>query len=81
MKYLIQINYYNPILNIGLEDIRNAWFFHSDYSPIKLKTIIHQGLLVYRFPSSGKRISYLSLKKGLVKKKIIIRLPLQLLPF
>jgi len=34
-------------------------------NPVELKTVIHQGNLYYRIPSSGKRISYRTLKKGL----------------
>jgi hypothetical protein len=81
MKLLITIKYFHSGLNIGLEDIRNAWLLIEGRPPVKLKTTIHQGLLSYRIPVSGKRISYLLLKKGLIKKRIIIQLPLQLLPF
>jgi hypothetical protein len=49
--------------------------------PVKLKTIIYQGLLTYRLPVSGKRISYRTLKKGLIKKKIILQQSLYILPF
>ena len=81
MKFLIEIKYFHPELNIGLENIRSAWLLADINNPIELKTIIHQGLLSYRLPDSGRRISYRTLKKGLIKKKIIIRLPLNLLPF
>jgi hypothetical protein len=79
MIFLITIKYFHPHLNIGLEDVRNAWLFLGNEPPVKIKTIIHQGLLSYRLPGSGKRISYRSLKNGLVKKQIIIQLPV--LPF
>jgi len=75
----IVINYFNPSLNIGLQDIRNAWFLSE--KPLKLSVSFHRGTLVYRMPGSGKRISYRTLKKGLVKKKIIINQPIYLLPF
>ncbi len=81
MNHLIEIKYFNPGLSIGLENIQNAWLLSGDREPLKLKTIIHQGLLSYRLPVSGKRISYKTLKKGLIKKKIILRLPVYLLPF
>ena len=42
MQFLITIKYFNPRLQIGLEDIRNAWFFPGNENPLKLKTIIHQ---------------------------------------
>ncbi len=81
MKLSIKIKYYHVILFIGLEDVRNAWYLPKDLLPVKLNTIIHQGLLTYRFPPSGKRISYRTLKQGLQKKNLTIHLPIQLLPF
>ena len=68
-------------MQIGIEDIKNAWFLPENEAPVKLNTIVHQGQLTYRFPSSGKRISYRQLKKGLIKKRIIVRQPIELLPF
>jgi hypothetical protein len=75
----IIISYFNPALNIGLQDVRNAWLMNE--TPVKLITTLHQGNLVYRIPRTRKRISYLQLKKGLVKKKITISQPVDLLPF
>jgi hypothetical protein len=75
----VVIKYFHPVYNIGLQDIRNAWLLEKE--PVKLKTTIYRGNLIFRFPVSGKRISYASLKKGLIKKKIILRLPFPLLPF
>lgn len=73
------IKYFHPVYNIGLQDIRNAWLL--DKPPLKLKTTTYRGSLIYRLPGSGKRISYLTLKKGLIKKTIVLRLPFELLPF
>ena len=81
MKLTITIKYFHPALNIGLEDVRNAWLLNGHLPPVKLKTIIHQSLLSYRLPVSGKRISYRTLKKGLIRKQIIIHQPFELLPF
>lgn len=75
----IIIKHFHPRLNVGLQDIRTAWLLYD--SPVKLFTAIHRGNLVYRMPNSGKRISYLTLKKGLIKKRIIIKQELHLLPF
>ncbi len=75
----IIIRYVNPSFNIGLQDVRNAWLLSSQ--PVKLSTSLHQGYLIYRLPGCGKRISYRQLKKGLVKKQIVIRQPLFVLPF
>jgi hypothetical protein len=81
MKFFIEIKYFHPLLKIGLENIKEAWLLYDKNNPVELKTIIHQGNLFYRFPGSGKRISYRTLKKRLVKKTIIIRQPILLLPF
>jgi hypothetical protein len=75
----IVIRYVNPRLNIGLQDVRNAWLLSE--KPVKLITTIHQGSLVYRLPGSRKRISYRVLKKNLTKKEIIIYEPLFVMPF
>jgi hypothetical protein len=77
----ITIKYFHATLNIGLQDVRNAWLLENNQPPVKLKTIIYQGLLAYRLPGTGKRISYRTLKKGLIKKKIIFQQPLYILPF
>lgn len=81
MKFLIEIKYYHPDLKIGLENIKEAWLLLDIKDPIELKTVIHQGNLYYRLPNSGRRISYRTLKKGLIKKNISIVLPGLLLPF
>jgi hypothetical protein len=65
---------------IGLENIKEACLLFDIKKPVELKTIIYQVNLYYRMPNSGKRISYRTLKKGLVKKNIVIRLSM-LLPF
>lgn len=75
----INIKYIHPNLNLGFEDIRNVWLLST--TPIKLSTHIHQGNLVFRLPGSGKHISYKTLKRGLIKKQLVIRMPCQLLPF
>jgi len=80
LNHIITIRYFNPILKIGLQDVRNAWYL-ADQTPIQLTTIIYQGALYFRFPGTGKRVSYKKLKKGLIKKQIILLLPLELLPF
>jgi len=81
MKFIIGIKYFHPGFSIGLEDIRNAWLIPEKGKAIQLKTVIHQGRIHYRMPVSGKRISYHSLKKGLVKQRISIRLQHEALPF
>ena len=80
LNYIVTIRYFNPILKIGLQDVRNAWYLAGQI-PIQLTTTVYQGALYFRFPGSGKRISYKQLKKGLIKKQIDLLFPLELLPF
>lgn len=53
MRFSISIKYYNPGLQIGIEDIKNAWYLPDGAAAVKLSTIVYQGQLAYRFPSSG----------------------------
>jgi len=75
----IRIKYIHLDCNLGIEDIRNVWLLAP--VPVKLTTTIHQGNLFYRMPVSGKRISYRTLKKGLIKKQLVIKIPFRLLSF
>jgi hypothetical protein len=75
----ISIKYINRALNLGIEDVRNVWLLSA--TPVKLTTNIHQGGLIFRLPVFGKRISYKTLKRGLIKKQLAIRKSYQLLPF
>ena len=74
----IVLKYFHPCYNIEVEDIRNVWLLN--HPPVKLPVTLYRGSLVYSLPGSGKRLSYRTLKKGLIKKTIIIRQPVQLLP-
>ena len=68
------IKLFNPKLKIGLVSWREAWLFSGEY-PEKLYTEVHKGKLVLRQRGSFSRISYLQLKKGLIKKIILIKEP------
>lgn len=81
MRTPVCIKYFHPKYCIGLEDVRNAWLLREGQEPVKLKTIIYQGQLTYRLPVSGKRISYLTLKKELIGRKFIIYTEYYVLPF
>jgi len=48
MDHIIKIRYFNPILKIGLQDVRNAWYL-ANQTPIQLTTIIYQGALYFSF--------------------------------
>lgn len=77
----INIRYYYPELHIGFENIQQAWLLTPGKKPVKLKTIIHQGLLTYRLPITGKRISYRSIKGKLITKQFHFFTDDGLLPF
>lgn len=67
---MIILKYWNAQLQIGLADWRNVYQFPQQQLLYKE---IHQGKLCYRLKGSSKRISYDHIKKGLVKKEMIIK--------
>ena len=72
---MIILKYWNEELLIGVADWKNVYQFPQQ---LLLQKEIHQGKLCYRSRGSSKRISYRQLKKGLIKKKMIIK---EVLPF
>ena len=74
MEQKIFVKLYNHKLKIGLVSWREAWLFTSEY-PEKLYTEVHKGKLVFRQRGSSTRISYQQLKKGLIRKQILINEP------
>ena len=66
---MVILKYWNEQLQIGLADWKNVYQFPQQI----LHKEIHQGTLCYRLKGSSKRISYHQLKKGLIKKEIIIK--------
>jgi hypothetical protein len=75
----IVIRYVHPELNPGFEDIRNVWLLSNP--PVLITACLHRGSLGYRLPRSGRRVSYQTLKKGLHKTDLRLRLPFEPLPF
>ncbi|HEX4877221.1 MAG TPA: hypothetical protein VFV31_11165 [Chitinophagaceae bacterium] len=75
----IIIKYFHPVYKLGMQDIRNVWLMAE--TPVRLTTCIHRGNLVFRYPGTGKRISYRLLKQGLIKKTIVLKQRIELLPF
>lgn len=75
----IHLKYIHPALKLGVEDIRTVWLLGN--VPVKLTTATHRGSLVFRWPVSGKRVSYQTLKKGLIKKHLIIKRYYEVIPF
>ncbi len=79
MYRYFQLRYFHPGLNIGMYNLKNVWLLEPE--PLQLTVSVYRGNLIYRVPVTGKRISYRTLKKGLIKKIILIKQPVNLLPF
>lgn len=75
---MIIAKYWNPLLNIAMADRQLVYQFPKK---IQMLREVYRGELYYRVPGSSKRISYKQLKRGLIKKQIIIPEELYLLPF
>jgi len=71
----IQLNYINEGLQIGLVSWREAYLLAPQVVPLLVE--VDRGRLIYRLKGSNRRISYATLKKGLVKKQhtIAINVP------
>ncbi len=67
---MITLKYWNVQLQIGLIDWKNVYQLPQQQL---MQVGIHQGILCYRLKGSTKRISYQQLKKGLIKKQVIIK--------
>ena len=67
---MIILKYWNAQLNIGVANWKNVYQFPQKQI---MQTEIHQGKLCYRLKGSSKRTSYNMIKKGLIKKQIIIK--------
>lgn len=62
---------YNPIHKIAFRDWRTVYLF--DQGIHFLQPELHKGRLVYRLPGTSKRWSYNTLKRGFVRKQMILR--------
>jgi hypothetical protein len=67
---MIILKYWNEHLKIGFANLKKLYQFPQLQ---KMYPEVHQGKLYYRLKGSSKRISYDQVKKGLVKKQIIIK--------
>lgn len=68
MVQTITLKLINEKLHIGLVNWREVYIFYPEV--IQLTAEVDRGRLVYRSKRSKKRISYLQIKKGLIKKTI-----------
>ncbi len=67
MVQKIQLNYINEHLQIGLVNWREAYLLSPQV--LALQVEVDRGRLIYRLKGSNRRISYATIKKGLVKKQ------------
>jgi len=79
MEQTIICKYWNPPLNIAFYSWQQVYMHGSKTTELKVE--VHKGNLVYRMPGSYERISYATIKKGLIRKNISVVVPFQLLPF
>ena len=67
---MIILKYWNQHLQIGMADLKNVYQFPQQE---KMYNEVHQGRLHYRLKGSSKRIIYAQIKKGLIRKNILIK--------
>jgi hypothetical protein len=72
MQQEIKLNFFNEELKIGLASWREAYQLFPVVKQLNLET--YKGRIIYRLKGSSKRISYNRMKKGLVKKSLIIKI-------
>jgi hypothetical protein len=72
MVQTIKLKLINEELQIGLVNWREVYIFFPEV--IQLIPEADRGRLVYRPKGSKKRISYLRIKKGLIKKNYSIQI-------
>lgn len=72
MLQTIKLKLVNENLHIGLVDWRQVYVIYPQV--IQLNPEVDRGRLVYRAKGSKKRISYLQIKKGLIKKNYSIHM-------
>lgn len=65
MVQRIQLKYLNPQMQIGLVSWREVYLLKKQ--PEKLLVEVERGRLIYRARGSSKRISYIQVRKGLIK--------------
>jgi hypothetical protein len=70
MEQKIFFKYINAQLNIGVKDLKTVYLLLPE--PQKLLPQVYKGKLIYRIKGSSKRISYATIKKGLIKKAFSI---------
>ena len=71
MEQKIQLNYINVKLQIGMVNWKEVYLLHPHI--VRLIPEVDKGRLVYRAKGVAKRLSYSQIKRGLIKKSVIIK--------
>lgn len=76
MKSSINIKYFHPEFQIGLEDIRNAWMIVKDKPPVQLKNDYSPGTVIFSLTCFRKTYQLSFPKKRIYKKTNYYRNPI-----
>ena len=74
MLQTVKLKLVNEKLHIGLVNWREVYIFYPKI--IQLNPEVDRGRLVYRSKGSKRRISYIQIKTGLIKKNYSIQIDL-----
>jgi hypothetical protein len=70
----VVLKYWNERLHIALGDWRTIYLLEKGL--VSLIPEVYKGTLVYRAKGSSRRYSYKEIKKGIVKRKLVINIHL-----
>lgn len=74
-QQVIKLRYYHPGLKVAFENWKEIYLIGEGQYFELLSTEVYQGQLVYRVKGSSKRITWRRIKKGLLKKEVLLYLP------
>ncbi|MEJ8819145.1 hypothetical protein [Lacibacter sp. H407] len=75
IQQVIKLTYYNPVYNIAFSNWRELYLLTQNGGFEMLAVEVYQGQLAYRSKGSHKRITWRNIKKGLLKKEVLLYLP------
>ena len=71
MEQKIKLRYINERLHVGMADIKEVYLLSPQLT--LLRPEVYKGMLVYRAKGSSRRISYAQIKRGLVKRSLVVK--------
>lgn len=75
IQQTIKCSYYNPVYQIAFSNWRELYLLKEKEGFELLAVEVYQGQLAYRSKGSSKRITWHNIKKGLLKKEVLLYLP------